>query len=520
MRQISYLPASRVISSEAQLPEGKSIARGWSAVQVGEGNGRMELEWRCPDGGGPLEPKRATMEGSPAEVSNPNSPLDLSQGDGQGVDGISRGSRLRITVALDYRDAQQVEVTLRQSNVTIGAIDIRYAYVFQPFELALTAEQTAAVLSEGLCLTLRGGSQPLWVFDTLDGVEERVLFAPHLLIGEPESHVEEAMHTMLSLSSLQPFGWMEGCVLDGLHSLRALLGDSRVDPALDLHFRQFFNDRGDLLYEDLHGQKADGTFTTIEATLPVAVIAQYRPEHPVIDKAVAFFKAKGMKDGKAVVDDDMVSAEGSYTVAYPLAVIAKRRGRKDLAEQAIAQVLLRRDCLARDRHVYLRYMMRSQEHTFRSWARAFAWYCLGLVKTCSELLDSPFAQLAGMGELQAEIARIAQVAADWRQPGGLWSCFLDDASTGIDTSGSAGISAALALAARRGLLPASYMELARDNLQALSVYLTPDGLMSGVAQHNAGGMELQRSGYRVISQMGLGLWTQLYAQVNAERQPE
>lgn len=484
MSSIQYMPAQVVKASTTALPAGKSISRGWSAVYLGEGQDQMELKWTT-------------------NVEH------LQQIAGQ-------SSRLRITVALDYRDAQQVEVFLLQSNELIGAIDIRYAYVFQPFELHLTAEQTAAVRNEGVRLELRGGKQPLWVFDTLGEEMERVRFTPHLVMGEPDSRAEQALHTMLSLHSLQPFGWMEGCVLDGLHSLRSLLGADRVDPILDLHFRQFFSDQGDLLYEDLHGHKADGTFTTIEATLPLAVITKYRPGHPVIQRAIAFFEARGLKSGGAIMDGDMVSAEGSYTVAYPLAVMARHLERQDMAEQAIAQVLLRRDCLARDQHVYLRYMQRSQEHTFRSWARAFSWYCLGLVKTCIELKDSPFAILAGMTELEAEITRVAQVVADWRQPNGLWSCFLDDAETGVDTSGSAGISAALALAASVGLLPASYREIAKINLSELSSYLTQDGILAGVAQHNAGGMELQRGGYRVLSQMGLGLWAQLYAYVHLD----
>ncbi|WP_204787528.1 glycoside hydrolase family 88 protein [Paenibacillus oryzisoli] len=420
-------------------------------------------------------------------------------------------SRLRITVALDYRDAQQVDVFLRRSNEWIGVIDIRFAYAFQPFELLLSAEQTAAALNEGVRLELKGGEQQLWVFDTLFGEETRVLFTPHLLIGEPDSREEEALHTILSLSSIQPFGWMEGCVLDGLYSLQPIQGENRVNPILDLHFSQFFNEQGELLYEDLQGKQADGTFTTIEATLPLAVIAKYRLDHPVVRKALEFFEVTSKKNSGAVIDEDMVSAEGSYTVAYPLAVMARQFKRQDLAEQAIAQILLRRDCLAREQCVYLRYRRKSQEHTFRNWARAFAWYCLGLVKTCVELKNAPFANLAGMDELEAEISRIAGVVMDWRQPDGLWSCFVDDPKTGIDTSGSAGISAALALAASCQLLPSSYMSIANHNLLALSPYLSPDGILTGVAQHNAGGMELQRSGYRVCSQMGLGLWAQLYA---------
>ncbi|NQX60468.1 glycoside hydrolase family 88 protein [Paenibacillus qinlingensis] len=479
MRQVHYLPAHVISESKALLPEGKQITRGWRAAHLGEGQEQLSLLWH--------------LHGD-----------QLKQTAGQ-------GSRLRITVALDYRDAQQVDVILRQSNEWIGAIDIRYAYVFQPFELLLTEKQTAAALHEGVRLELKGGKEPLWVFNAHHDEPERVLFAPHLLMGEPNSRIDEALNTMLSLSSLQPFGWMEGCVLDGLHSLQPILGEERVNPILDLHFSQFFNEQGELHYEDLHGRQADGTFTTIEATLPLAVIVKYRMNHPVILKALEFFEATGRRNGGAVIDEDMVSAEGSYTVAYPLAVMARQFNRQDMAEQAIAQILLRRDCLAREQHVYLRFHARSQEHTFRSWARAFAWYCLGLVKTCVELKDSPFANLAGIAELEAEIIRVAQVALHWRQPSGLWSCFVDDSATGIDTSGSAGISAAFALAASRQLLPNTYMTIAKHNLLELSGYLSPDGILTGVAQHNAGGMELQRSGYRVYSQMGLGLWAQLYA---------
>ncbi|MGG1519347.1 glycoside hydrolase family 88 protein [Paenibacillus oryzisoli] len=479
MRQIQYLPAHVISESKASVPAGKQITRGWHAIHVGEGQEQLNLQWALP------EEQRQQVAG--------------------------QASRLRISIALDYRDAGLVEVYLQQSHVRLGAIDIRYAYVFQLFELALSKAQTAAVLNEGIRLELKEGKVPLWVFDVQEDAPGREVFAPHLLMGEPGSRVDEALNTLLSLSSLQPFGWMEGCVLDGINSLQPVLGENQVNPILDLHFSQFFNEQGDLLYEDLHGQQADGTFTTIEATLPLAVIAQYRPDHSVIGKALDFFEAASRNNNGAVIDRSIVSAEGSYTVAYPLAVMAKQFQRREMAEQAIAQVRIRRDCLTREQHVYLRYQLDTQTHTFRSWARAFAWYCLGLVKTCVELKTSPFADLAGVEELEAEIVRIAQVAVNWRQPNGLWSCFVDDPATGIDTSGSAGISAALALAASQGLLPDAYMAVARYNLAELSASLSPDGILTGVAQHNAGGMALQRSGYRVLSQMGLGLWAQLYA---------
>ncbi len=490
-----YYTAQVVQSPETQLPAGKRLPQGWTAVRVSGAGAGAGLHLRWPD-----------ADGSTGTI----------QGD----------CRLRITVALDYREAQCVEARLLGTGERIGRFDIRFAYVFQPFEIRLSEEQAADVLREGISLTVDGGEQPLWIFDDQDGAEERRLFAPHLLIGNrggdhagsagelsdaAAERLAVAMNTLTSLSSLQPFGWMEGCVLDGLYALRPVLGEERADAALDAHLAQYLDAEGRLLYEDLHGRKADGTFTTIEATLPLAVIAKYRPDHPIVMQAIAFWDARGSSGDGAVIDDDTVSAEGAYTVAYPLAAIASRHGRADLAEQAIRQVLLRRDCLARDRHVYLRYHRDTDTHTFRSWARAFAWYMLGTTRTCIELRQSAFAGLPGAAEIEQELVRAAEVALSWRQPAGLWSNFLDEAETGIDTSGSSGIAAALALGVRHGVLPERYLAAAEECLNALTGYLTPDGILSGVAQHNAGGPELQRGGYRVLSQMGLGLLGQLYA---------
>jgi rhamnogalacturonyl hydrolase YesR len=484
-----YLAARLVKRSMARLPDGKRLPQGWSAVPVGDSGDGLQLDWPEVAGEGSVIPRPILME-----------------------------SRLRVTVALDYREAQYVEVYLRGSGELVGSLDIRYAYTFQPFELVLTAPQTEAVLREGVRLCLGGGNQPLWIFDELGGDTDRASFAPHLLVDSDRStqRMERALDRITSLSSLQPFGWLEGCVLDGLYSLRKELGADRIDKTIEAHLRQFLDPQGRLIYEDLHGRRADGSFTTIEATLPLAVIVKHRPDHPVVQEAVAFWDARGMNGGEgAVIDDHMVTAEGAYTVAYPLAAIATRLGREDLAQQAIRQLLIRRDALVRDRHVYLRYDERSGTHSFRSWARAYAWYMLGMTRTWIELADSNDAHLLETSGLALEITRVAEAAVSWRQPDGLWSCFLDEPETGIDTSGSAGIAAALALGANRGLLPPAYITAAEKSLRALEEYLTPDGLLSGVAQHNAGGMELQRGGYRVLSQMGLGLWAQLYAAVHS-----
>lgn len=82
-----------------------------------------------------------------------------------------------------------------------------------------------------------------------------------------------------------------------------------------------------------------------------------------------------------------------------------------------------------------------------------------------------------------------------------------------DTSGSAGIAAAIAIGVNSGFLPKNYKKYPTQALRGLLPYLTPDGYLGGVAQDNRGGLELQRGPYRVLAQMGMGLLAQLVANV-------
>jgi len=80
-------------------------------------------------------------------------------------------------------------------------------------------------------------------------------------------------------------------------------------------------------------------------------------------------------------------------------------------------------------------------------------------------------------------------------------------------NGSAYEISGLACGARLGVLPPAAGEAARRALATLYTHLTPDGLLDGVAQSNRGGEALQRSDYRVLAQMGMGLLAQLIAEV-------
>lgn len=55
------------------------------------------------------------------------------------------------------------------------------------------------------------------------------------------------------------------------------------------------------------------------------------------------------------------------------------------------------------------------------------------------------------------------------------------------------------------------MEATAKAMAAVTAHLTPDGFLHGAAQGNKGGEALQRSEYRVLYQMGMGLFAQLLA---------
>lgn len=417
--------------------------------------------------------------------------------------------RMRITVALDVREEKLIEVFLPESGRVIGEFDIKYAYVFQPFEVVINENDAEEALKQGIGLRMIKGEHPLWIFyEEADGEScIEPAFLPHFLFEDSYNLVNEFYLRMLSPASIQPFGWMEGCVLDGLMDLEDMFCDGRAAGAVKAHLNKFFDANKRLVYENPRSVPVDGKVYGIEGTLPFAVIARVYPDHPALDVAVSSWCSLIDKNG-AITDDDFLSAEGSYTVAYPLAVISRLQKRDDLAEMAVKQLLIRKDRLVEGRDLYLR-CTADNNKTFKNWVRAYSWYMLGLIRTIVVLKD--YDNLTGLKE---EFSRISEIALSYRMNNGLWPCFLGEPETGVETSGSAGIASALAMGGVFGILPDSALKSAEKAFGMLKNYLTPDGFLSGISQSNRGGEVLQRSGYRVISQMGMGLLSQLAASVS------
>jgi rhamnogalacturonyl hydrolase YesR len=141
-----------------------------------------------------------------------------------------------------------------------------------------------------------------------------------------------------------------------------------------------------------------------------------------------------------------------------------------------------------------------------------AWYFLGLAKSLDVLPHPP-------DDLIAELQRTAAYLIPFQTQEGLWRVFVDDPQTAHETSGTAGIAAAMAIGVRRGWLGNDAVLYIQKSLNALYSRLTPDGFLTAVAHSNMkeGGEPFQRNTRGAILQFGMGMMAQLVAEVEAKR---
>lgn len=417
----------------------------------------------------------------------------------------AEGGWLRVTTGIDDREEKRIEARLAASGRLIGELDLRFAHAQAAFQLRLDAEVWARAVDEGVTLTLRApAKRPLWLFG---GEGTPAALTPHLLAEDGAKDRVAAMFALLaSTDSAQPFGWMEGCVIDALNDLAEATGAAKWREARDAHLGLFFKADGSLVYEDPGSKPADNEIRCIEETLPFAVLAKTNPNHSSMHLATGYWARLTREDGSVEADDRLVSTEGGYTIAYPMATIARLRGDRALAELAAKQLRIRRDLLRRGDGLWLRYWRKSNEHTLRSWARGVCWYLQGLERSLRALKG--FVETA---DLEDELRAAAAWAAGWQRADGLWGCYLDDPACKADTSGSAGIAAALARGVRAGVLPEAFLDNAQAAWRGVRANLRVDGLLDGGAQSNRGGEALQRGDYRVLTFLGTGLAGQLAA---------
>jgi unsaturated rhamnogalacturonyl hydrolase len=417
-------------------------------------------------------------------------------------------THFRITVGLDERDAKEVEVTLAQSGRRLGLLDVRFPAQFQVHQLAITPADAAEMLREGVVLRLVKGSD-LEILTT--GTDLPAALQPHLMSPGNLAPMEEFYLRLRSLASVQQFGWMEGCVLEGLLDLGELPDGQPDREGAALHLASFIRD-GRLIYESPRSAPSDGRIYGIEATLPFAALARTDPAHPLLSLALDGWNERRRPSG-AVQDGSSMSSEGTYTVAYPMALMAKARNDDALMRDALQQC--RHRLALFDGADFWRTLDDNGTRHDRNWARGIAWQLLGLVRTLEVARDR-----SDIADLLEHLRLFSGWIMQHQRPDGLWSVIITEPGLTADTSGSAGIAAALARAAGHGWLSPEARDTALRAYGGLHAHLTADGFLGGASQSNKAGLELQRSDYRVIYQMGMGLLAQLAAALEQRDPPQ
>jgi hypothetical protein len=409
-------------------------------------------------------------------------------------------THLRLAIGLDERDEKTVEVFLPKSGRVLGVLELRLVSQFQVYQMPLKSADVADLRREGVALRLTKGSD-LEIFS--GGAEAPAVLLPHLLVPGTADAKSEYFARLNSLACVQQFGWMEGCVLDGLLDLAARPQYAHLKAAAQKHLALFFI--GDhLVYENHLSAPSDDKLYGIEGSLPFAALARVAPQHALLDLALQFWQARKRPGG--VIQDAMhLSSEGSYTVGYAMAEIARARKSEELMQLAFTQVRVRQAELF-DGKEFWRTRDDAGRRTNRNWARGVAWQMLGLAHALTVAKDR-----RDIADLSAALQQMSAWIVPMQRADGLWSVFTDEPALTPDTAGSAGIAAALAIGAKHGWLDAKARTAAAKTLVGLQKHLTPDGLLGGVSQSNKGGEALQRGNYRSIYQMGMGVMAQLIA---------
>lgn len=412
--------------------------------------------------------------------------------------------RLRLTNSIDVRALFKIGVRT-PGGEEIGEFDLRFAGLYQVQEIPLSPAQARTVLAGGIELFMPEGPAPTFFFAPSPDASPPPdpVQLPHVLIARKGSELEQFEKRLRGLVMLQGFGWQSGCVSEGLMDLAEARGDDSLFEALDRYQDMYFTDDG-VFFESPRSRPMNNRVGGVEEPLPWATLARRKPDHPAL-RICADFLPRSTDSTRALEEDRQMTTEANYTAAYPGAVLSKVLGRAELAELALRQLDHRRQSNVHGDRILQR-GNRSGEGRLPNWCRGVCWYYLGIVRTLLALDDEQAA-----AAWKPEIERVAAFLIEHQRDDGLWGNFIHDPDAVTDTSGSAGVAAAMVRAHQAGWLGADALAASRRTMDGLVAKLTPDGLLGGAAQSNKGGDGLQRGDYRVLYQMGMGLMTQLMA---------
>ncbi len=388
------------------------------------------------------------------------------------VEKLPRYVHIRIMAARDDNEEKWIEAFWPTTGEPLRAFDIRYARQFQLFAITVERKDAERIAQEGLSLRLDDGNVPLHLLCSPQNMDDiRTLdmspsvFKPHIVNAGENSSLDEFYDRLGSDASVQPNDWTDGIILNGMFDL---VNNNVLDRETIAHI---FQRRSRLSsFASLYGR------SNRDQILLYTMLAQYIPEADLLSW------------GKQILSEfDFVTfaPQSAYLHAYPLAILARKLNKPELAERA------------------LNILHEVSKQKLGTWSRDVGLYMLGLVRT---LLELPTVD----EELRAEVERLCAWVVQYQSKPGLWATYVDDLKTPPDTMGTAAIATALALAYTKKLTPTRYAVEVNSAVQVLKQFLTPDGFLTGAAplyEDEA----LQRSDYRVISQVGMGFLAQLLA---------
>lgn len=386
---------------------------------------------------------------------------------------------LRLMVALDTRDKRRVLVTLGHTGRIIGSLNIWFASALQIFECTLDAS-LAELKQSGIYLQTDHDQEPLYVLATTERTGSHVFVSP---VGRRNQPKEAFLESLTSLRSLHPFGWMEGCTMDGLYALQKA---GRLTKRFDFQerLRLFLPDSTHLIYENPGTEPSDNVFNNVEAGLPFAVISRVLPLHSSVKLFIDFAKSR-FTNGK--LNSQSLTTEGCYTLAYPLVVVGQALGDSDLYELALLELEARIKFLTSVDAVFQRGQIDGSGRGFRNWGRGFTWFLLGIVRTAAVLKeDKSFRQTNQLNYLREVFETYARLALSHQRPVHSWGAYLDLPETAFDASTTAGLGAALGYGKKMGWLTDLPEHRIKSIRSRLEKNFTADGLLTGSCQINRG----------------------------------
>lgn len=407
-------------------------------------------------------------------------------------------SRFRLALAFPSNEESRVEVYLPRLNFEPAVMDLRYPDAFDIFEVELDPEATQAALEGGIGLRRTAGMNPLaFLAPEPSGSSTPSELQPHLLVAGTEPRRRELEDRLLGGACLRPWGWKLGCALDGLLDSEKSLG-RRARRSFD-RWMNILLPGAAALFES-SGNPAQGRrVQPDEGLLPLGALARRDSKHGSLGLASVWWRQAAGPRQRLVDPSGKLQSRDCYTIAYPLAVLSSVLGDAALADYAANLLRVRRQVLASQDAIFGQ--AAGGELRFKNWSRGIAWYMLGHARSLPYFRESQ--------EAADALREAAALALRTQRADGLWTCFAGDDKTGVETSGSAGVAAALALGVKAKMLDSAALAAARRTAAALETYLTPDGLLSGVSADERAGESLQRGSYRCHAPFAMGLYAQL-----------